>query len=360
MRDALVVPGLVDAHAHLQIAPLGSAAPRKFLPWVRAVMAARTVATPADVDAATRYGLRSRRSGGASAIGEIDSTGRSARVARAWPDIAVRCFRELTGFHVTDRGSANTVVREAAAGVRRGVRFGLSPHAPYSASAELLYAAATKRWTQVHVAEVPEEVQLLRDGTGPFRALLESLGRWPAGWRAPGVSPVAYLHRLGLLSNRKVSLVHCQELDDDDLDILAASAVVVVVCPGTVSWFRRSPPRVPELLGRGVRVALGSDSSASNDDVSMLAAMAGARRLWPSLSAETVLAMATSAGARALGLPNHGTLEPGTPVPSILRLELDGLGQASSRPLELLTSAGTELQSRLRWSSALETFTGRP
>ena len=303
--DVCVLPGLVDAHSHLQIAEL-TPAPRAFVPWLAAVMAARSSDTPAIERRRTRHHALSLLREGVTAVGDIDATG------RAWDAIATtplggRVYRELTGFHL-DRAASARLVRERAARGTTSLRTGLSPHAPYSVSAELFAAArASGRHLAIHCAETAEEQQFLHSGRGPFADLLASLGRLPAGHRPPRTGAVRWLERLGLLSS-KTSLVHCQELERGDAERIAAAGATIVVCPGTIEWFRRAPPPVPRWLAAGIPVALGTDSRASSRELSLRAELRTAARLWPSLRNEQLLAMATTAGGIALGMRGLGRL----------------------------------------------------
>lgn len=304
VRDLCVLPGLVDAHAHLQIEPVD--APREFLPWVRAVMGARALQTAAGQIAAARAAARDLIADGVTAVGEIDSTGLSPR-ALARTGLAGRCYQELTGFHLTGRTAA-ALVRERRRAAVGPLAAGLSPHAPYSVSGDLFRAAAAARSPlAVHCAEIPEEQQFLREGTGAFRDLLQRLGRLPEGFRPPRVGAVRWLERLGLLGPR-CQLVHCQELERGDAARIAAAGSPIVVCPGTIQWFGRTPPPVPDWLARGIPVALGTDSRASSPAFSMRAELAAAARIWPSLHPTQLLEMATTHGASALARPGLGRL----------------------------------------------------
>ena len=82
----------------------------------------------------------------------------------------------------------------------------------------------------IHVAESDEEMQLLRDGTGPFKDFLIERGAWDPAWKAPGLTPVEYLDRLGVLTPRTLA-VHCVHLDHQDLSRLQARGLTVVTCP---------------------------------------------------------------------------------------------------------------------------------
>lgn len=303
--DLALLPGLVNAHVHLQLGALPRA-PRQFVPWIRAVLQERRDATTAgDVAMATKS-LRELLASGTTAVGEIDGSGNSPAALRALP-LAGRCYRELIGFDL-DRERSRTLLMERPARGTAACPPGLSAHAPYSVSAALFRAARTStKDLMVHAAETAEEQQFLRTGRGPFRELLAALGRLPAGFRAPGCGAIEYLQRLGVL-RRGTALVHCQHLERGDDLRIARTGTAIVVCPGTIAFFRRRTPPVPAWLRRGIPVALGTDSRASNTELSMVLELARAARLWPDLRPEELLAMATVHGARALGRPGLGRL----------------------------------------------------
>lgn len=300
VRDVAVLPGLVNAHAHLQLEALARPV-RSFLPWVRAVMASRAHKTAKDHRRLARQAMLELLASGTTAVGEIDSTGETPAALGSLP-MAGRCYRELTGFHL--RGAAaRALVRERYATSRHDMLSGLSPHAPYSVSEDLLVAAHRRtRNLAIHCAELPEEQEFLRTGRGPFAELLQSLGRMPDGYRPRGCGAVRWLERIGML-RATTQLVHCQELERGDAQRIAAAGAPIVVCPGTIEYFRRTPPPVAAWHQRGISVALGTDSRASNRGLSMRRELALAARYWPELSPEQLLEMATHAGGRALNGP---------------------------------------------------------
>lgn len=303
-----IVPGLVDAHVHLQIPELRRAV-RSFLPWVDEVMQSVRTGSADDHRQRALRAVTALLESGATAVGEVDSTGCSPAVLRE-SALAGRCYQELTGFDLGARGAAELLERRRRAGSRR-CPAGFSPHAPYSVSPALFRAARRSGSPMmVHVAEIAEEQELLRAGRGPLRALLERLGRWPRAFRPPEVSSVSWLARLGVLGPR-CALVHAQHLAAGDAERIAAAAASIVVCPGTIDYFRRAAPPVPQWLALGITVALGTDSAASNRGLDMRAEMVRAHCLWPALSSRQVLAMATVAGGRALCRPSLGRLRPG-------------------------------------------------
>lgn len=303
IQDLAILPGLVNAHAHLQL-PLLEQVERRFLPWVALVMAARAKCDPVDHVATARASMWQLLQSGTTAIGEIDSTGHTTGALLHLP-MAGRCYRELTGFHLHG-AEARALARKSFPASTGSMLPGLSPHAPYSVSADLMQAAAARtRSLAIHCAELPEEQQFLRTGSGPFAELLQRLGRLPADFRAPGMGAVRWLDHLRVL-RPSTQLVHCQELERGDVGRIAATGASITVCPGTIDYFRRSPPPVSAWLRKGIPVALGTDSQASNEGLSMRRELARAAAYWPELRPAQLLQMATEAGGRALNGPFGG------------------------------------------------------
>jgi aminodeoxyfutalosine deaminase len=163
----------------------------------------------------------------------------------------------------------------------------------------------------IHLGESAEEVRFLEGGTGPFRALLERLGAWDPAWQVPGCGPVEYLARAGLLNPRLVA-VHGVQLSDDELARLAAAGATLVTCPRSNFWTGAGAPPLQRFYDSGVRVAVGTDSLASVDDLNVFSELAALRALAPDVPAGRLLESATLAGARALGFEaDLGSIAPG-------------------------------------------------
>ncbi len=131
-----------------------------------------------------------------------------------------------------------------------------------------------------------------------------------------GTTPVRLLAREGLLGPRLVT-VHTVWADDEELDLLAESGAAVVHCPGANAFLGDGIARLPEMLERGIRVALGPDGGCANnrqsafEEMRQATLMAKARLTDGSaVSAETAFALGTAGGADALGLP-VGSIETG-------------------------------------------------
>jgi cytosine/adenosine deaminase-related metal-dependent hydrolase len=317
-RRALL-PGLVNAHTHLELAHLaGRVAPARRLPvWVCDLLAARGVGPPPLEPIAAA--IAAARRAGTALVGDVSNSLASVRPLVESP-LYGHVFYELIGFALRD---AEAFVQAAAATLETlprcpRVRASLTVHAPYSVGRALFLAVG--RWlaaapagarVSIHLAESPEERQFLEDGTGPWRELLDTLHAWDAAWVPPGCGPVEYLERLSWLSDRLLA-VHGVHVEAGELARLRDHGVTLVTCPRSNQWVGVGPPPLERFYASGVRVAIGTDSLASVPDLNLFAELAEARRLAPSVPARALLASATRHGAVALGFGDVlGAIAPG-------------------------------------------------
>jgi cytosine/adenosine deaminase-related metal-dependent hydrolase len=325
--DVALVPGLVNAHTHLELSALrGRLRPAGFAGWVRAQMGLLARWTRRDFAASYRLGVRLALAAGTTAVGDVCRRRFLVREALRNP------FRTVHHLEVIEPDPAEAAVAAAVAELTRAVadaerallrtgrptrmRLGLAPHAPYTVCGALyriLCRLEDAGPVQTHLAETPGERRLFRDGSGPLRGLLAGAGRPLPFASPPGVSPVRHLERLGVLGPPLVA-VHCSDLGRDDVGALARAGMPVVFCPRSHAFFRRPPHPVRALRRAGVPVALGTDSLASNRDLDVRAEMREVVDRYGLAPAEA-WRMATSAGARALRLgAAAGTLRAGAPA----------------------------------------------
>jgi cytosine/adenosine deaminase-related metal-dependent hydrolase len=170
----------------------------------------------------------------------------------------------------------------------------------------LFFAAATSGVpVAVHLAEAAAEQELLVLRRGPFVAFLQAMDAWAPDGLAEDLG-----HVLRLLNGRSPTLlIHCNFLPPQDP--IPANACVVY-CPRTHAAFGHPPHPFREFLKRGIRVALGTDSLASNPDLDILAEMRFLHARHPDVPGDQVLRMGTLSGAEALGWGDEtGSLAPG-------------------------------------------------
>lgn len=321
LDSAALLPGLVNAHTHLEFSdlkqPLGTAG-MPFVDWIRLVIAKRGHAGTFKPNVSVR-GLLDCRAAGVTMLGDIatQTDGLASDV------IDVTYFHEVIGYSLARATSA----LEAAFGrvdlgqrlldfrvknslkvgrVGCDARHGVSPHAPYTVSPQLVYelvllACKREMPMAMHVAESREELELLEDGTGPFQELLEERSMWDPDAIPLNSRPMNYLK---LLADAPRSLViHGNYLADDELAFIGGNRerMSLVYCPRTHAYFDHDAYPLRKALAAGVRVVLGTDSCASNPDLSLLEEMRFVARNYSEISPHDVLRMGTLSGAESLG-----------------------------------------------------------
>ena len=341
MPGSVVIPGLVNAHTHLDLTHIG---PRPFdaaggfdtwIDMVRVNRAASEVAIAASV----RTGIELCLAGGTVAVGDIGGANGGGPNLTPWRvlrDSPLLGTSYLEFFAIGAREAAGLsrmadVVHSARVSVkdfednRSRVRFGLQPHAPNTVS--LLAYLNTVKFAHeqglplcTHLAESPQEHELVARGSGSFRALLERLTLWDDAYCADfglGLTPIKHLEPA--FSASKFLLAHVNDASDADLDILTRTGQAVVYCPRASAYFGNDrhfgSHRYREMRARGIPVALGTDSiinlpadrcgqSASGQSTGGLGVLDEMRALYlrDGVDAYALLRMATLSGAEVLGL----------------------------------------------------------
>ncbi len=240
-------------------------------------------------------------------------------VTRALLDSGLRAMYTPAIFDVPGSGDTWATLLDAACqlfdereGKDERLHFGFGPHAAYTVPPEGLAATASEArqrdaLVQIHLAETRGECDLVRERYG--------------------VSAPQLLAREHVFDGR-VLAAHAVWLDAEDLDLMAEHDVAVAHCPGSNGKLGSGVAPLRELLARGVRVGLGTDGPASNDDLHLwdemrlAALMARATAADPGVvSSKAALRLATRGGADALGLA-VGSLEVGREA-DVIRLRTD-------------------------------------
>jgi len=311
-----VLPGLVNAHTHLELSWMrGLVPPADAMPaWAAKLIGIRS-ATAGDAVAPIVHASAEARASGTALVGDVTNSLAAYEPLRQ-SALSAAVFYELLGFNPADAAPRieDAHRRLATLAPDRRIRVALAPHAPYSVSRELFRAIAADANggpISVHLGESAEEMRFLRDGGGVWRELLERLGAWTPEWPVPACGPVEYMRRIGLLNERLVA-VHGVQLDDQALNALRDAGATIVTCPRSNRWTGAGTPPIARFYASGVRVAIGTDSLASVEDVNVFSEMAAVRRLAPDVPAARILRSATLDGATALGFgADLGSIGPG-------------------------------------------------
>ena len=310
LSDHLLMPGFVNAHSHLALTALGrKLSPAKtFASWIGDLIPLNAALSDEERMRGIRMGADEMKASGVTALGDYVA---DPALLESISDLGFRSvlFLETIGFQ---EERAEIVAEEVETILKThasNCNLGIAPHAPYSVSAKLwqrLDQLANKYGCllSTHLAETDEEVQFIEKGEGPLVDLLKGRQAFDLSWRVPGMTPARYLKSMDVLNG--MVAVHCNFIDDD-ID----KVQVAVFCPKSTHWFGRThilPVR--KMLDAGIRVALGTDSMASNDSLNFLEEIRMADKLLPEVSRKEILTMATRFGGEILHLP-CGKIESG-------------------------------------------------
>jgi cytosine/adenosine deaminase-related metal-dependent hydrolase len=305
----VLIPPLVNAHTHLEFSamsePLEPALP--FQSWIQSLIKWRgsNGTTAAE---SIRSGLAESIDSGVGLIGEISTNDEMALLSnQQFSNQRTSCvaFRELIGLSSARvQQQLELAERFLTAPSVAGVHRALSPHAPYTVHPDLLeraVALAGKHHIPVamHLAETTDELELLESGTGRFQTFLSSMGLFDPNL-FPGGRCILNLLKI-LSSASKVLAVHGNYFTDEDISFLSRHQnITTVYCPRTHHFFGHTPHPFRKLLSAGCRVVLGTDSRASNPDLSIWRELQHVARLAPELSPSQLLAMITTHSAEAM------------------------------------------------------------
>jgi len=320
--DRLVMPGLVNGHTHLaMILFRGLADDRPLMDWLeKHIWPAEAALVSEEMNYwCSLLALAEMIRSGTTLLadGYFAELGALRAVQEAGPRaILAQGIIDFPAPGVPDPGKNLEAARaflEAGSGLPERIRLGLFCHAPYTCGPQTLRGAkelAGRFGVKcfIHLAETRAEAALIQ----------ERYGRRPAD----------YLDRAGFL-DRETIAVHGVHLDDGEIDLLARRGAALIACPESNMKLASGRPRVERWLAAGLRVGLGTDGAASNNDLNLFGEMGSLAR-WAKLSlndptalpAERVLDLATRSGAQALGFDGPGRLEAGAPA-DLISLDLN-------------------------------------
>ncbi len=324
--ESILLPPMVNAHTHLELTAFSDwaaaagepDAPHSFVDWILWLVHIRRDVGEEQLKASLEAGLKASLLAGTGAVGDIFTT---LNVFEAYLESPLygQVFAEVLGHDLA-------LIKERLSSIKaltvkspaKSLNWGLSPHAPYTLSAsatDQIFAFAkqlTLRCT-IHLAESESESEFLRDGTGAIADKLFSSAKWDPLLSPPtGFSPVRSLCSEGRLKQGDL-IVHGVHVDTADIEMLKQSGCSVALCPRSNAALSVGKAPVTEYLHAGIPLALGTDSLASSDSLSIWEEMAFAAE-WFAGAAEPRdwLEIATLGGAKALGIEKRvGQLAPG-------------------------------------------------
>jgi cytosine/adenosine deaminase-related metal-dependent hydrolase len=327
----VLLPGLVNAHTHLELSALRGRVPggAGFVPWVEHLIGARIESHPEEDADAIERAVDELDAFGTVAVGEVtNSLGAVRTLARRG---FIGCI-----FHEVFGVDADSVERRVAALPRileervgewpsSQLAYAPTPHTLYTTHESVVRrlvrdARESNARASVHLAEHAPERRFLEHGDGPIRTWYEQrLKLRPESIHWPGKAPVALADEWGVLASH-VICVHMTDARPDELDLVARRGAPLVFCPRSNLFIETRLPPLLAARAAGIVAALGTDSLASNGSLDVLAEARALSDRFPTVPATELVRMATWEGARALGLPGIGRIARGA-HPGIFLIE---------------------------------------
>lgn len=347
LGEQALLPGLINAHCHLDYTCLRRKIPRQrsFTDWIRAINSEKATLSPKDYVRSINEGFAEAKRFGTTTIANL--TAFPELISQIHEPIRTWWFAEL--IDVRDPAHANEIVDLAVDELGSQEHWGLAPHAPFTASVNLYrrcqeIARRENVLLTTHLAESREEMLMFRDAKGSLYDFLREIGRDMSDCgsemplrRFPEVfgdctrsssDSLAATSRLSrpcrssrplhsstsLETTKDWILVHLNELSENDLDLLKKSRAdfSVVHCPRSHAYFGHSPFQLERLRTLGLNVCLGTDSLASNEDLSLFGEIRAFRKEFPDVMPGQILEMITVNPAQALRQGNAlGRVRPG-------------------------------------------------
>lgn len=324
-QDSIIMPGLINAHSHLELTHFPSwklrkdinYSPRTYVDWVIQVIKIRRSLSHEELAQSVREGIYKSLEAGTTTVGEI-VTDRSLTPYYSTSQLGGRLFFEAIGHNPAACMTLKSEI-ETAIDILEPGNFapGISPHAPHTLSEQFMLQMVDAAWKRslpcmIHVAESPAETLFFSDAAGSIAEVLFPLVGWDSYLQVPQkTTPVAWLAKLGVLG-RETAAVHCVQVTPADAELLHRNNVNVVLCPRSNDRLAVGKAPVHLFKKLGISMALGTDSLASNDSLSLWDEMRFLQQEFPAqFTPSEILEMVTVNAAKALQLDNVGSLESG-------------------------------------------------
>ena len=316
LGEQLLLPGLINAHCHLDYTCLRRKIPRQksFTDWIRAINAEKLKLSPECYIASINEGFMEAKQFGTTTMANLTAF---PDLIRHFPDAPIRTwwFAELIDVRSPNR--ANEFVGFAIESLRSVQNCGLAPHALFTAT-KTLYERCEQTDADLllttHLAESREEMEMFRDASGPLYEFMKNIGRdmRDCGHETPLRSFVGALGSR-TLPNRWI-VAHLNELTESDFELVEklTTKFHIAHSPRSHEYFGHSPFQSERLRRLGFNICLGTDSLASNESLSLFAEMRAFQRSRLGSSPEEIVKMVTVNPASALHQENAlGRIRPG-------------------------------------------------
>jgi aminodeoxyfutalosine deaminase len=316
LEDRLVMPGLVNAHTHLELSHLKGklGERREFFDWIIELVETRRKLGTRNLEQALRSSLIELLTSGTTCVGDISST-EAALPMLAKSGLRAVAFLEALGPEEQKSEQIFEALKARLGKLKdlpNRITAGVSPHSAYSVSPSLIkaiagYTSDNGLPISVHLSETAHEKLYINGKSSGLDGYMEHFG-WKGIKKEKSRSPQGFLTQSGL---KKFTAVHCVHLTSPDIKSMARNGISCVFCPRSNYFLGAGKAPIEDMAQAGINIAIGTDSLASNIDLDLWEEMRFAY-LVSRLPASKLVEMATLNGAKAVGLERiTGSLEPG-------------------------------------------------
>ena len=302
LHNTLLLPGMVNAHAHLELSHLeGFPYAGSFVAWIQALLDAKQK-NPQIKNQAFIKGLRETLLGGATCLGDHASIESDLADLLNSP-LRVKIFVEILGIKretAEDIFLAASKLRQKYSNPEALHEVIPSPHSVHALHPEVLKKVLSENAEvfSIHLAESEVEELYFKKNAGPMHEFILSRSKASTerSLTSSGIKQLAAIKKL----NSKILAVHANYLDDEEIQLLAENQMSIVHCPLSHRYFSHQSFRMQDCLDAGINVALGSDSLSSAASLAMFDILRATSESFPFLSRENIFEMASLGGAKAL------------------------------------------------------------
>lgn len=328
-EKAIILPGFVDAHTHLEYAVFrGLGDDLAYVDWRILLSKKEKKLNAEDWLVSAQLGAAEALQSGITFVANISASEAGLKAIKK-AGLRARVYYEVVG---VDHKEVPALVRKIVAQVNKWeeniasplLSIGVAPHSVYTVCPPLIKAvgelARKNSWpVSMHIAGSKDEVDFIKYGSSKLATEFREVNKWGSIlWQPTGVTPVKYLLQWGLFDNSLIA-AHCLHVTENDLMTLKKYQVAVAHCPKCSAKLGMGIAPLREFLQHGLKVGLGTDSPASNNTMDMFDEMRvglllqrGLTHTTQNAEAKQFVHLATYGGAQALGLDKQiGSLEPG-------------------------------------------------
>jgi cytosine/adenosine deaminase-related metal-dependent hydrolase len=329
-ETGVLCPGFINAHCHLELSHMKGVIPEGTGLMVFLMQVMKLRSTPHEErDVARKEALNEMLRSGIVAVGDIANTTDTLDV-RSSGQLQVHSFVEALGFlpvTAAKRFDAALQVWQTFADQQTGATRAsqsITAHSPYSVSPDLFRLIDKHEPTSllsIHNAESNDENEFYQQGTGGVTLLLDSIGL-DTSFYTPHGNRALPTYGSWLSPDHRVILVHNTVATSDDIRWATGRFRETwwCLCPGANRYIEGNLPNVPMLIEETDNICIGTDSLASNHQLSVLAELQILKAFYPALQWESMLRWGTLNGAKALGMDDRiGSFDPGK-QPGILHI----------------------------------------